>query len=692
MRWDTLSEHMGNFSKAVRTGKLMSPFRLGFDFNVWIERSRAMGSGDQTDLDLVLLGLALHVKLTRFWQRFGELRLDRLPGEKLRRAFVAMVNRDFATLGGKIEETIKAFSKKERLFLEELHSAKVSGALSGGEYSVDDLAASGVDGLLLPLRKTFESAPDASHELELSAPHGAVLLGQVHSLMLGIWEDCLWSHHRLWSNDGKFCLIPADLDRARARAVGYARLLALHSQMNQWGIHLWKRMTDAQRRAITTNRYDVKLSGSGEKLRIRLTPAALNPKFPSLSFALRLVASELYFRELFEMELPKLPGVTPAQLLSAWEILFGIAGAIAKRLPTASAIKQVQDLWQFAPVLPVRVLIQAIAEGLGISVELSRSIINFLTFSAEQQDELWVRPFVKLDEENVTPVLTCLRAPNPLRMVEKWMKYGKLELQSKGGAFERHAREQLIVGMRSSRLLRNGGVCPHAYALPLRGDDNPGDIDLIIWFGDTVLLGEVKCNLFPAHASEFHNYFGVLEKAGAQILRKAQAFQLDSDRFWREIAKRQPPAHTQVVPLILSNLPLGAGLKFYGVPVTDLLILQRFLDEGLLRRFVKFEPNAEPRGETETHFYRSPEEAEKVIASYLARPPQLEHFEAGVVPVRNLLPPLDEKDEAWPIVDYEVQLDGVDIEARRANLHLPSNLLESKRNHPRPLEGPIQFQ
>jgi hypothetical protein len=464
--------------------------------------------------------------------------------------------------------------------------------------------------------------------------------------------------------------------------------------MNQWGIHIWERMSDTDKRAISGTRRDVRISGIGRKLRIRLTSARPHPHLPAASFAMRVIASELYFRELFNMELPSVPGVTPSLLLSAWELLYGVAAALAERMPSASEIKEVRDLWQFAPVLPVRLLRDTLTEGLGISSEMSRSIIEFLTFSAEQSEELWARPFVKLDEENVTPVLTCLVTPNPLRMVEKWMRYGKLELQSKGGAFERHAREHLANGLQTSRLLHNAGVCPHAYALPLRGDDNPGDIDLVIWFGNTVLLGEAKCNLFPANAREFHNYFENLETAGGQIVRKAAAFRLDSGRFWREIAKREPPVQTQVVPLILTNLPLGVGLKFSGVPVTDILILNRFLDEGSLLRFVKFERHAAPTGDEETFFYQSAEEAEEVIAKYLAEPPQLEHFNAGVSPIHNVLPRVDETDDAWLILDYDVQLAGAELDARRATCGVTessSRLLVPNNGKPQPLEGRIQI-
>jgi hypothetical protein len=90
---------------------------------------------------------------------------------------------------------------------------------------------------------------------------------------------------------------------------------------------------------------------------------------------MRIVASELYFSEIFDMEFPKLPGVTANILLSAWELLHGGATELSERMPTNSEIRELRDIRKFAPVLSVRILCDMFAKGLKISEELGRSII-----------------------------------------------------------------------------------------------------------------------------------------------------------------------------------------------------------------------------------------------------------------------------------------------------------------------------
>jgi hypothetical protein len=382
----------------------------------------------------------------------------------------------------------------------------------------------------------------------------------------------------------------------------------------------------------------------------------------------------MYFQGLFECPLPNVQGITLGVLVSAWEVLYSLGQALLAQMPTASTIRDVRDLWQFAPRIPRAQLCALLVDAVGIHPTIARALIDFLTFSESQSDEVWARPLVQLDNETVTPVLTCLIQPNPLRMVEKWMKFGGLELQGRGEKFEQHAREQLTETLAESRLLKDAGICPHRYRFKGLAD-NPGDIDLLIWFGDTVLVGEAKCSLFPARASEFHNYFATLERAANQVRRKASAFDSQADRFWRDVAKRSAPEKTNVVPFILTNLCVGVGLKFADVPVTDILILERFLGDGFLKRFVIFDPNKMCyTGGEKLELYNTSQEAEKIIAAYLSDPPQLQHFRDAVTPVKTVVPAIDEKDSHWVLVDYDV-----DIEAERLEKFRPSVAIESSR-------------
>lgn len=645
---------MGTFIKALRGGVIASPLRADFDLRVWCNAGQPKAASDVADLQLLLAGVLFHRKLRQVWERFEQLDLTGLPSEKLRQAYVAVANRDFATIKGKSDKKVAEFVQRTPTYAEEIISLKVGPAVNGLEYAAYDLVGASVDGLHMPLRKSYERRAGKTEKLDVRELCRAIALGQLQWCVASIWEECVWCDWEMASHGDYIIALPRNEEQARARAIGHARTNVLAFVMTQHAFNLWRQMSDATRRDINSERRTVQVNGTGRRMELRVVPANTNPAVPLRSFVLRTIASEIYFQDIFTSQLPKLNGVTVGLLLSAWEVLHSLGEALSAKMPQESAISTLADLWQFAPRIPRAKLYRLLAQALELKFEIARRIIDFLIFSPSQQEEIWARPFIALDDQLVTPVVACLTNPNPLRMVEKWMKLGGIDLQQRGEAFEEHAREQLAEALSASSILK-GGVCPHRYKLKRRAD-NPGDIDLILWFGNTVLIGEVKCTLFPARASEFHNYFTTLERAGRQISRKAAAFKSGTDQFWRQIAKSPPPAETRVVPFVLTNLCFGVGMRFSGVPAVDLLILERFVGDGFLERFVMFEPDGKHTAGETLKFYSSAEEAEQAVERYLCDPPQLEHFRTGLHRVTNVLPTVGAHDVGWVVAEYDVEM------------------------------------
>ncbi len=663
---------MGDFIKAIRKGEVFSPLRGDFNLQSWFAAGQPRDGVDLPDLQLVLAGYLVEQKLRRLREKFETLNLAEYPPDTVRQACIAIANRDLATLHGKMDEKVRqAAGRAGTVYMDEILSTKVQ-TLNGCSYSIDDVAAAGVDGIVIPIRRSFKYRGNKSMKCDLQLIARAVALGQLQWFVGTAWEDCVWCDWELGMHDDNVVSFPRNKDHATARAIGNTRAITIASSLSHHAFALWHRMDEHDRLAITSSRRSVVVSGRGKRIKLRAVAADTSARFPVQSFVLRVIAVEVYFKELFECPLPNVRGITLGLLVSAWEVLYSLGAALIEQMPSVSTIRNVRDLWQFAPRIPRTKLCALLVDAIGIDLTIARAIIDFLTFTESQSDELWARPLVQLDDATVTPVLTCLIQPNPLRMVEKWMKFGGLDLQSRGESLEEHARERLADALRESRLLKNAGVCPYRYRFKGLADD-PGDIDLLIWFGDTVLIGEAKCNLFPARASEFHNYFVTLERAAHQVRRKASAFGSQADRFWRGVAKRSAPKTTNVVPFILTNLCVGVGLKFADVPVTDILILERFLGDGFLERFVTFDPKRMGyTGGQKLELYKTQAEAEQVVAQYLVDPPQLQHFRDAVKPVTNIIPGVDGEDKPWLLIDYDV-----DIEGERLEKFRPPSTLES---------------
>jgi hypothetical protein len=248
-------------------------------------------------------------------------------------------------------------------------------------------------------------------------------------------------------------------------------------------------------------------------------------------------------------------------------------------------------------------------------------------------------------------------------MIEKWMKLGGLDLGVRGGKFEAHCRTEVQDSIRDSNILKHSGVFLRSYKFKGLAED-PGDIDIVIWIGRTLLIGEIKCNLFPSRGSEKSRHLEEMRTSADQINRKAASFNQLAQSFYQENVDSGYVGELRIIPFILTNLSLGVGMLFEEVPVTDLMILNRYLEIGSFDKFRIVSPDGQMTGGYRVHFYDSEEEAGERIKAYLSDPPQLWHFRDSSKLGTNPIIPLHPDDVHWDLVDYSVEIDGEKVRAQ----------------------------
>lgn len=100
---------------------------------------------------------------------------------------------------------------------------------------------------------------------------------------------------------------------------------------------------------------------------------------------------------------------------------------------------------------------------------------------------------------------------------------------------------------------------------------------------------------------------------------------------------RPVPATVTVLPTIVSNLPLGAGLTLSDVLVVDAMILTKYLNEGALEQHVILQPDGTYLAMPTTRFYPTPDEPGAHIDAYIIASPQVtsvtERVRRGVRPL-----------------------------------------------------------
>jgi hypothetical protein len=155
------------------------------------------------------------------------------------------------------------------------------------------------------------------------------------------------------------------------------------------------------------------------------------------------------------------------------------------------------------------------------------------------------------------------------------------------------------------------------------------EIDLLIRIGSLILVGEAKCQLFPASAIETSRYRERLREGAEQASRKAEAVRQNvSDVF---IALDfDNDSDITVVPFVLSNTPIGSGFPIDGVAVCDLLYFGTLLRDGGLRTMAILNRDGVQDQGIFNEYYKNQTEAEKRIPELLIDQPVVKVFKKMV--------------------------------------------------------------
>jgi hypothetical protein len=98
-----------------------------------------------------------------------------------------------------------------------------------------------------------------------------------------------------------------------------------------------------------------------------------------------------------------------------------------------------------------------------------------------------------------------------------------------------------------------------------------------------LIVGEVKCWLFPADAIERFYQLRKLRKAAEQAKRKADALRSRPDVAAKALGLTEEVCENlRVMPLVVSNQGFGFSLDLDGCLATEAAFLERYLDNGAL--------------------------------------------------------------------------------------------------------------
>lgn len=615
-------EH-SSFVERVRNGELKTPTQPGFSLSGWSDSYSSVESPSILEQRLHDSGVWFAQRLVRVRDLLARYDYVGVPSDRTVQAHVGAANWFILNDTQLYREQIDASLQHEV-------GEGGAGAYSTGAYPVMRLHSL-IEGVVTSLRFPFDTAIRESRlpaEGEMSEGVEAltkirirIQAGMIYDLLYFLWNECLWNDWYVDTSGEADVVVPSNTELAMARAVGERRWAELATELFV-GLGMdWRRRTPAEREHLVSMPRVVELVREAGRRRIETGPGDATSRNAPIELVTRAASTELYFGDLLSEELPNFPGLCIDHLISAWASLAPLADMVSDRFPELGPVDTLEQVIDYCPTFESLQLREVLTASMPITEDQAEQLLDLLTFS-NVREELWLRPFVRVDNETVAILVSALKAPNLLRSIEQWMKVGGFDLDRRGGAFERFVRERLAQGnkLSSFQIVRR--------PFTLEAENAREEIDLVARVGSTIIVGEVKCSILPTEPIEVHRYFDDRLRSGAtQAARKAEFVKANFDAFVSQAGFTEVREEdADIIPVVLTNLALGVGMSFGGVPVVDLLILRRFVDEGVVGHNGYLNQDGEVVVESEEPLYASEAEAETALKEYLRDPPQLRQY------------------------------------------------------------------
>ncbi len=628
---------MGQFIKDVREYKVAGPNQRRFDRKIW-QGIAAHPSTDAEDRALAEAGLYFDELLSAIRKRKALDDLP-LPRDAAIRLVIAVATANLVILRDKMK---RAPSGKDRTFhmAETLQETVELG--SGDRFSPDELLGALGDGLKHVLRElvTRETGGADGDECAGTQEHVGAANEQLNVAILydaaaAYWLDFVGHGYVLERREGGLVMRPSNKEMEISRiASSYRRRNIVFHHFVQMG-QLWLRQfSPAMRRRLRGAPVVTKVHGSE-----RIGGIDLGWKHGPMLSAVSGTAERILvitgpYQNMADSPLPGLGDLSLRQLLDAWLLVQSLTQSIYSGLSFKD--ESIKALWPLAPRIPIRILTATLVRALACSDDEAKAILAALTFEGKAGQEVWTQPLLRLGDDFLI-VIPCVVTANLQRIADVWLRQWKIDLARKGPEFERYCMEQLELQKKGTVLDATAKVLGEMNFNP------PGasaeQVDLVVLIGDTILVVETKCVLWPEEPLQFANYRTTIDDAAGQVLRKREVVERHYAAFRACLRDRgvEAPETARIVCAVLTNSAVYVGFPVRGVPVTDLLILGAFFDN----KHVKAEIRDQQGKSLEQHavqFYGSPSDAGRALEGYLLKPPQLEDTLEAVKPRSVTLP------------------------------------------------------
>jgi len=632
-----------HFIQRVRRREVkILPTHVGrFNKEDWKAAYEASASPDESDRRLYVSGLWINSRIQ--WVSDEAAKIP-FPSQKIERAVrlhVGLVNRETAGIRLMSLET----GQGDLMIAEQVVAGRFESPSFGYSATPADIHEAATDGLKIALDSlrqkaerpsnisTTQTQTSADSELQKVVAH--LNCGVLFDVFVDLWNAFLWEGRHVRSENGLDIIMPSDASFDVTSAASRFRADRLLTEVVTAACRLWTnelfaplQQELAQRKKVFVN----EIERVGKRKKLRFGPAKLSPESPPKWLLSRTVMDELYYVGLADVPFPLYPGVTLSLLMEAWSGLAEFGELLARGLPQRDTLKNSQQIYEYCPTVAKSELVELLAVSTPCKPEFARILLAFFLNSAIEkpqgptseslQEDVWTSPFLELSEGRIAVVVDALTNANLVRSAEHWMKKGGLKLSVKGTEFESHVRARISKAIADSLLRDISGVIGESVDVAFA--EGKEQFDLIIWIGNTVILGEIKCILFPSSPHQRFNYRQTVEDGVDQIRRKAARAGRDLAALLAKMPKAKLDVSAiKLIPVVVVSTPFLAGWVHDNVGVVDERILGHYFSPGHMKRLVLVDRDGNEEVGKIEKFYEGVEDAPRAIESYLLAPPQV---------------------------------------------------------------------
>jgi hypothetical protein len=537
-----------------------------------------------------------------------------------------------------------------------MRGGRVVASKTGESFTPDEVSTTIIDLLPYPLDQaigasSIRSKTKIDPNEQFFRISKSFEIANIYHVLVDYWLACLWRGWALIPREERDYFVPSDIEEAKHYAASEYRQESWKFADSVAVRRIWFNLDENTRREANNQKIVSSIRKQSNTREFVIRRPKTDPMKPPLWFELASSIPDGIVEALIDRPFPKKPSLTLKLLIHAWEVLRSLVET-SLDLNARTSADTIESLKRFEVTFKQSELRSVLSRCLDCHGQLAEDCIEFLSYQPRSQNTggLWARPLVKFTDAKFAVAATPLLVGNPMRSIEFWLRLGGIKLDERGAAFEASVRESVAEGLENSQALCDAAV--HLENLEL--GTHKEEIDLIFRIGKTVLLGEVKCHVFPSDPIEVYNYMhGVLDEATAQAKRKADSASKEKDALEAlfGISLGSEPK-VKVVPLVVTNLALGAGGSRSGVPILDIRYLNQYLKYGHFDFETTVSADGTSTSESREYLYRSPGEAERDCLSHFLSQPVLRKFYYATVQRLRPIPMLGTKPAGW--IYYEV--------------------------------------